>query len=108
MPASSWPGARHCPIGRAPCPAQNGAMHAPHHITSWKHFNDSNAERDGWAFRGEVSASWQLLSSLSRRLAARGVPREQWGEREERAMRIFRRKAHVYLPDGSILGDDLR
>jgi hypothetical protein len=82
-------------------------MDAPR-ITSWRHFNDWNAERDGWAFRGEVNASWQLLSSLSRRLAARGVPREVWGERERRAMRIFRLKAHVYLPDRSVLRDDLR
>jgi hypothetical protein len=77
-------------------------------ISTWGDFSAWSAEHDGWAFRGERSASWLLLSSLSRRLQFCGVPREQWREREERGMRIFRRKAHVYLPDRSILDDDLR
>jgi hypothetical protein len=77
-------------------------------ITSWQQFNDWSAARDGWAFRGERDASWALVSSLARRLAFCGVPRGEWGEREERGMRIFRRKAHVYLTDVSVLRDDLR
>jgi FRG domain len=77
-------------------------------VSSWEEFNAWNASRDGWAFRGEHDASWPLISSLARRLAQMKVPRALWREREERALRVFRRKAHVYLPDRSVLEDSLR
>lgn len=77
-------------------------------VRSWSQFNDYIASRDGWAFRGQADAGWPLLSALPRRLLQNKVPREQWRQREERAIRIFRRKAHVYLPDKSALDDDLR
>lgn len=77
-------------------------------IGSWSQFNQYISGRDGWAFRGQSDAGWPLLSSLPRRLLQNNVPREQWRQREERAIRIFRRKAHVYLPDKSALDDDLR
>lgn len=77
-------------------------------LGSWDEFNDWNAVRDGWAFRGELDARWPLVSSLARRLIQVRVPRELWREREERAIRVFRRKAHVYLPDRSVLQDTLR
>jgi FRG domain len=77
-------------------------------MTSWEQFNAWNASRDGWAFRGEQDASWPLISSLARRLAQMKVPRDLWRVREERALRVFRRKAHVYLPDRSVLEDTLR
>lgn len=77
-------------------------------VSSWSEFNDWNASRDGWAFRGEHDANWPLVSSLARRLMQMRVPRELWREREERALRVFRRKAHVYLPDRTVLEDTLR
>jgi FRG domain len=77
-------------------------------VSTWSEFNAWNASRDGWAFRGEHDASWPLISSLARRLAQMKVPRALWREREERALRVFRRKAHVYLPDRSVLEDTLR
>jgi hypothetical protein len=77
-------------------------------ISSWDDFNAWCATRDGWAFRGERDASWALVSSLARRLEFCGVPRAEWREREERGMRIFRRKAHVYLGDAAVLRDDVR
>ena len=48
------------------------------------------------------------MCALPRRLSKNNVPRDQWRQREERAIRIFRRKAHVYLSDKSVLVDDLR
>ena len=63
---------------------------------------------DGWAFRGLPDAEWQLRSSLSRYLHSFVPDRSMWRQREERARRIFRRKAHIYLPDASVLVDDLR
>jgi hypothetical protein len=77
-------------------------------VSTWSEFNAWNASRDGWAFRGEHDASWPLISSLARRLAQMKVPRALWREREERALRVFRRKAHVYLPDRTVLEDTLR
>jgi hypothetical protein len=86
---------------------QNHAMKEVR-VQSWSQFNDYIATRDGWAFRGQTDAAWPLLSALSRRLLQNDVPPEHWRQREERAIRIFRRKAHVYLPDKSALDDDLR
>jgi hypothetical protein len=77
-------------------------------VQSWSEFNRYISNRDGWAFRGQSDARWPLLSSLPRRLQQNKVDREHWRQREERAIRIFRRKAHVYLPDKSVLEDDLR
>lgn len=77
-------------------------------VQSWSEFNHYMTRRDGWAFRGQSDASWPLLSSLPRRLQQNNVHPDQWRQREERAIRIFRRKAHVYLPDKSALDDDLR
>lgn len=77
-------------------------------IGSWNEFHAYGAARDGWAFRGQGDAAWPLLSSLSRRLLLTGAPRGHWREREARAIRVFRRKAHNYLPDRSVLRDELR
>jgi hypothetical protein len=77
-------------------------------VQSWSEFIHYINSRDGWAFRGQSDADWPLLSSLQRRLQQHKVDREQWRQREERAIRIFRRKAHVYLSDRSALDDDLR
>jgi hypothetical protein len=77
-------------------------------VQSWAEFDAWCGKRDGWAFRGQKNAAWPLLSSLSRRLMRAGVPPQIWQEREERAIRVFRRKAHVYLPDRTVLHDDLR
>lgn len=77
-------------------------------IAEWDAFGRYIDGRDGWAFRGQRDASWPILSSLSRRLRASGADTDSWSEREERAIRIFRRKAHIYLPDRSALNDTLR
>lgn len=77
-------------------------------IADWAAFGRYIDGRDGWAFRGQSNAGWPLLSSLSRRLRDSGADPATWREREERVIRIFRRKAHIYLPDRSALEDTLR
>jgi hypothetical protein len=77
-------------------------------ISSWNEFVSLSSELDGWAFRGQQDAGWPLLSSLSRYLEAFIPDKSTWRIREERAIRIFRRKAHNYLSDASVLNDDLR
>lgn len=77
-------------------------------LISWSGFDTWIAAREGYAFRGEPIESWPLLSSMARRLTQLEVPRALWSEREERAIRVFRRKAHVYLNDPTVLNDPLR
>lgn len=77
-------------------------------VNEWSQFIALTDAQDGWAFRGEVSANWPLVSSLTRRLQAYCPQRELWPLREERALRVFRRKAHIYVGDGAALDDTLR
>lgn len=77
-------------------------------LNRWSEFVDLTEAQAGWAFRGEVSAHWPLVSSLTRRLQTFCEDRSLWSLREERAVRVFRRKAHIYLSDRSALQDDLR
>jgi hypothetical protein len=78
------------------------------HVSSWEEFIKLSSALDDWAFRGQKNARWPLLSSLSRYLDAFIADKSTWRVREERAIRIFRRKAHNYLPDASVLTNDLR
>ena len=78
------------------------------HVSSWEEFIKLSSALDGWAFRGQKDARWPLLSSLSRYLDAFIADKSTWRVREERAIRIFRRKAHNYFPDASVLANDLR
>jgi hypothetical protein len=77
-------------------------------VSTWNDFVALAADLDGWAFRGQQDARWALISSLSRYLEAFIPDRSTWRIREERAIRIFRRKAHNYLSNPAVLDNDLR
>ena len=77
-------------------------------ISSWNQFIELTTQFDGWIFRGQEDTNWSLNTSLSRYLAQYIPDASQWPTREERALRIFRRKAHNFLDDPSVLEDDLR
>lgn len=77
-------------------------------VSTWNEFVALAADLDGWAFRGQQDARWPLNSSLSRYLEAFIPDRATWRIREERAIRIFRRKAHNYLSNPAVLDNDLR
>jgi len=77
-------------------------------LSSWEEYVSLTHGLDGWAFRGQENAAWPLLSSLSRHLRDFLPDRALWRAREERATRIFRRKAHNYLADPGVLEDELR
>lgn len=77
-------------------------------VTTWNEFMALSSELEGWAFRGQKDARWPLLTSLSRYLSAYIPDRSSWRLREERAIRIFRRKAHNYLDNPSVLDNELR
>ena len=78
------------------------------HLTRWSEFVEHTDALQGWAFRGHVSAQWPLVPSLTRRLQQYSPDPRLWPLREARAMRVFRRKAHVYLRDRAALDDELR
>lgn len=67
-------------------------------ITSWKQFQDllAGEEYRYRAFRGQADASWPLFSSLSRYFLNFGIHPRAWSEQEERSLRIFKRKAHLF------------
>jgi hypothetical protein len=68
-------------------------------ISSWKELRDTFEDPSyrSWAFRGQTNTRWSLYSSLSRHLQMSRVMPEHWKKQEERILRIFRRKAHLYL-----------
>lgn len=77
-------------------------------LGSWREFMQLAEELDDWAFRGHEDADWTLVSSLTRRLRHFSPDVALWPLREERAMRIFRRKAHIHALEREALHDDLR
>jgi FRG domain len=77
-------------------------------LSGWEEFTAVAEALDGWAFRGQEDARWELVSLLTRRLRDFCPDSALWPLREERAMRIFRRKAHIYFQDRLALSDDLR
>ena len=60
-------------------------------LSRFADFIDCAEAQPGWAFRGEESAHWPLVSSLTRRLQTHcGDDRTLWPLREQRALRITR------------------
>lgn len=78
------------------------------HIRQWSEFVEIADSLDGWAFRGQKRADWQLWSAISRQFRKFCPDTLSWPEREQRVIRIFQRKAHNFLSDTRILEDDLR
>jgi hypothetical protein len=50
-----------------------------------------------WAFRGHSDAAWRLESTLARRFRTAAIDQRAWPEQESRILRIFQRKAHLFL-----------
>ena len=67
---------------------------------SWPELRDQlDRLSDGhWIFRGQENAAWGLTSTLHRQLKGRKVRPELWNAQERRTIRIFTRKAHLFLP----------
>jgi hypothetical protein len=68
-------------------------------IDTWSDYRTyvSSKEFQSWAFRGQSDSEWPVFSSLSRYLRNFNVHRDAWAFQEERVLRIFRRKARLYL-----------
>ena len=50
-----------------------------------------------WTFRGQSDARWPLQSTLARRFITTGIDPGHWPTQENRILRIFKRKAHLFL-----------
>lgn len=67
-------------------------------VSSWEDYvaRVSNPPYKSWAFRGHADSRWALASTLSRYLNAY-VDERFWESQEARSLRIFQRKAHLFL-----------
>jgi hypothetical protein len=67
-------------------------------VESWADYiaKAANPPYTGWAFRGHADANWPLISTLGRYLD-KYIDSSRWESQEERILRIFRRKAHLFL-----------
>lgn len=66
-------------------------------VRSWDEYTGKVAAMcDGWAFRGHADSAWPLMSTLGRYLNAY-IREQYWTEQEERNLRVFQRKAHLFL-----------
>jgi hypothetical protein len=79
-------------------------------LKSWDEFLNTITDTpySDWAFRGERSAEWPLYSALARYLTVFKVHPKAWPEQEQRILRIFKRKAHQYLPQPPEPDDDFQ
>ena len=80
-------------------------------INSWGDFTRIvlSPRYTNWAFRGQADATWPLQSTLARRFANAGITnRKAWYEQESRILRIFKRKAHLFLDHIPGEGDSFR
>ena len=68
-------------------------------VDSWSMFRElvAGPEYKSWSFRGQANSDWQLYSSLSRHLLNFKIDKRAWSEQESRIVRIFKRKAHLFL-----------
>lgn len=68
-------------------------------VDSWGQYHEiiQSGDYRGWAFRGHKDRRWPLRSCLSRYLEDYGIDRRAWRRQEERILRIFKRKAHLFL-----------
>jgi hypothetical protein len=67
-------------------------------IDSWESLVEAlGSLSPNWTFRGHSDATWPLQSTLARRFNATGIHRTNWADQEDRILRIFKRKAHLFL-----------
>jgi len=79
-------------------------------IDSWIDFLDlvHSLRFASWAYRGQRDAGWEVVSSLTRTLSRFVSDTSDWTRQEQRAYRIFQRKAHTFIDEPTALDDPLR
>lgn len=84
---------------RASCASSRTRGIEVRHFDSWPKLRDEldRLSEGHWVFRGQENAAWGLTHTLYRQLTGRGIKPRFWGEQERRIIRIFTRKAHLFL-----------
>jgi len=79
-------------------------------IDSWTIFKKTLSESKfrTWAFRGQAKEEWPLFSSISRYLIDFKVHPDSWLNQESRIVRVFKRKAHLFLDHVPQIDDDFQ
>lgn len=82
--------------------------YAEHVLKSWEQYLAAVTASpfSNWAFRGQGDAAWPLSSTLTRYFKAFNIPQQDWEQREQRALRIFKRKATHFLSQIPARDDD--
>jgi len=72
---------------------------AEHSVKTWPELVDlvTSEPYKHWAFRGQAKSSWSMWSSISRHLWDHKVHDDYWRSQERRTLRVFKRKAHLFL-----------
>jgi hypothetical protein len=86
-----------------------GPFFAEYRLESWDDFLDivTDSTYMNWAFRGQRNDA-PLHTSIARYFQNFGIHREAWPGQEERVLRIFKRKAHVFLKSAPAPEDDFQ
>jgi hypothetical protein len=68
-------------------------------VDSWQKFRKlvAGPKYRSWAFRGQANCDWPLYSTLSRYLSDYKIQKKAWPFQEQRILRIFCRKASLFL-----------
>jgi hypothetical protein len=98
------------PKGKTAGPADETRPYRIVRLDSWEEFLQAitSTRYSNWAFRGERDERWPLYSAISRYFRNFGVHIQAWPEQERRILRIFKRKAHVYLAQPPDPDDDFQ
>lgn len=88
---------------------EGGSVYAEFRLSSWENFLEmvTESEYANWAFRGQRDDA-PLNCSLARYFRSFGIDPRAWPEQEERILRVFKRKAHQYLPQPPAADDDFQ
>jgi hypothetical protein len=88
---------------------EDGALSAEYRLESWDDFLSmvTDSLYVNWAFRGQRNDA-SLHTSIARYFHNFGIHRDAWPDQEERILRIFKRKAHVFLKSPPAPDDDFQ
>ena len=97
-------------VNRMPARARIRPAYPVYRLKTWDEFLKLISEPPyaNWAYRGERDERWPLHTSLARYFLNFGVATAAWPRQEARILRVFKRKAHQFLPSAPELDDDFQ
>ena len=91
-------------------PDATAAVYKEYRLESWDEFLRviTGKPYSNWAFRGHRKESWALASAVSRYFRSFHIDPRAWPQQEGRILRIFKRKANLFLPQVPDPDDDFQ